>query len=88
MSYKRLKVAGRSDVNSLAGSIMSCLEAGDIPETVTIGAFPVNQALKAYIIARGIAFTKGMNLTLEPRFEKLSTDKGEVTAIVMRIECK
>jgi len=84
---RKLKVANRSDVNSLAGSIMSCIEDGDTPETITIGAFALNQAIKAYLVATGIAKTKGLDLTLTPRFEKLTTDKGDITAIAIRITC-
>ena len=59
MKASILKVAGNSNVLSVAGSIVKAVEDGNRVELHSIGASSVNQTVKAIATARGILATKG-----------------------------
>jgi len=54
-----LKVASRSNPNSVSGAIAGALEAEGVVELRAIGAGAVNQAVKAVAIARRLIETDG-----------------------------
>jgi stage V sporulation protein SpoVS len=58
----RLKVAGKTNVGKLAGSITKNLAEGKDVEAVAIGASAINQACKAIATSRG--FLGSTNRTL------------------------
>jgi stage V sporulation protein S len=66
MAVNKLKVAGKSSVKSVAGSIVKSFEEGKEVEVNAIGASAVNQAVKAIAMARGFMSTKGYDLYVAP----------------------
>lgn len=80
-----LRVAGSSNVKSVAGSITKSLEEGKIVEVHTIGASSINQAVKACAMARGFIATKGYDLIVRPGFSTTEIDGSEKTALKLVI---
>jgi stage V sporulation protein S len=65
-----LKVAGKSSVKSLTGSIVKAVEDGKQVELHTIGAGALNQAMKAVTSARGILASQGRDILLKSGFDE------------------
>lgn len=76
-----LKVASKSDPNSVAGAIAGAIESDGIVEVHTIGAGAVNQAVKAIAIARRLVDGGEENLTAIPGFIDLEIEGEEKTGI-------
>lgn len=81
MGVNKLKVAGKSSVKSVAGSIVKSFEDGKEVELYAIGASAVNQSVKAIAMARGFMSTKGYDLYVAPGFTTTEIDGEEKTAI-------
>lgn len=81
MAVNKLKVAGKSPVKSVAGSIVKSFEDGKEVEVSAIGASAVNQAVKAMAMARGMMSTKGYDLYVAPGFDSVVIDGEEKTSI-------
>jgi stage V sporulation protein S len=77
----RLKVAGKSSVKSVAGSIVKSFEDGNEVEIYAIGASSVNQSVKAIALARGFMSAKGYDLYVAPGFSNTTIDGEEKTTI-------
>jgi len=80
-----LKVAGKSSVLSVAGSIIKSIESGKDVELHAIGASSVNQAAKAIATARGILASKARDLYCAVGFSETEIDGEQRTLIVFRI---
>lgn len=80
-----LKVAGKSSVPSVAGSIIKSIESGKDVELHAIGASSVNQAAKAIATARGILASKARDLYCAVGFSETEIDGEQRTLIVFRI---
>lgn len=77
-----LKVASKTNPNALAGAIAGEMKNTSILELHAIGAGPVNQAVKAIAIARGIMAPNGYNLVCIPSFSDATLeDKTQRTII-------
>lgn len=76
-----LKVAGKSSVKSVAGSIVKSFEEGNEVVMYAIGASSVNQSIKAVALARGIMSSKGYDLYVAPGFSTTQIDGEEKTSI-------
>ncbi len=76
-----LKVASKSNPNSVAGAIAGAIESDGIVETRTIGAGAVNQAVKAIAIARRLLDAGEDKLTVVPGFIDLEIEGEEKTGI-------
>lgn len=81
MAVNKLKVAGKSSVKAVAGSIVKSFEEGKEVEVYAIGASSVNQAVKAMAMARGFMSTKGYDLYVAPGFSTTQIDGEEKTTI-------
>jgi stage V sporulation protein S len=80
-----LKVAGRSEVDKVAGSITKFLQE-DIEVSVTaIGAGAVNQMLKSATIARSMIASNGYDLFFTSGFSTEIIDGEEKTAMKLFI---
>jgi stage V sporulation protein SpoVS len=67
-----LKVASRSNPNSVAGAIAGALEENPVVELHAIGAGAVNQTVKAIAIARRLVETNdGASIRVIPGFMEL-----------------
>lgn len=76
-----IKVAGKSNVKGVAGSITKSLEDNKEVELTAIGASAVNQSIKAIAMARGFMSVKGHDLYVAPGFGNTHIGGEEVTSI-------
>ena len=74
-----LKVAGKSSVSSVAGSIVKSIEDNKDVELHSIGASSVNQTVKAIATARGILATKGFDALLRVGFSSTRINEEDKT---------
>jgi stage V sporulation protein S len=84
---KVLKVASRSNPNSVAGAIAGALEEGGVVEVHAIGAGAVNQSVKGIAIARRLV-EKGADAPIKviPGFMELKIAGEDKTGIRFIIE--
>lgn len=80
-----LKVAGKSNVSNVAGSIVKSIEDGKDVELHAIGASSVNQTCKAIASARGILATKGYEALVRIGFSETKIDGEPRTMLIFRI---
>jgi stage V sporulation protein S len=82
-----LKVASRSNPNSVSGAIAGALEQDGVVELHAIGAGAVNQTVKAIAIARRLV-EKGESPEMKviPGFMELDIDGEKKTAIRFIVE--
>ena len=81
-----LKVAAKSNPNSVAGALAGVLREHGSAELQAIGAGALNQAVKAVAIARGFVAPHGVDLICIPAFTDIIIDGEERTAIKLIIE--
>jgi stage V sporulation protein S len=83
-----LKVASKSNPNSVAGALAGVLRESGGAEIQVIGAGALNQAIKAIAIARGFVAPSGMDLICIPAFTDIEIDGEERTAIKLTVESR
>lgn len=83
-----LKVASKSNPNSVAGALAGVLRESGAAEMQVIGAGALNQAIKAIAIARGFVAPSGMDLICIPAFTDIEIDGEERTAIKLTVESR
>ena len=76
-----LKVAAKSNPNSVAGAIASVFREKGKVELQAVGAGAVNQAVKAIAISRGYVAPSGVDLVCIPAFTDIEINGEERTAI-------
>lgn len=76
-----LKVAGRSRVDSVAGSCVKNIEEGKSVSLTAIGAGAVNQMMKAITIARSMGASSGIDLYFTTGFATEIINGEEKTAM-------
>jgi stage V sporulation protein S len=82
-----LKVASRSNPNSVSGAIAGALEQDGVVEVHAIGAGAVNQTVKAIAIARRLLERDGSRtLRVTPGFMELEIDGSARTGIRFIVE--
>ena len=82
-----LKVASRSNPNSVSGAIAGALEQYGVVELHAIGAGAVNQTVKAIAIARRlIEEDKSRHIKVIPGFMELDIDGEKKTGIRFIVE--
>lgn len=91
---EELKVASITNPSQLAGAIVKSIQKGAECSLVTIGAGPINQAVKAIAIANRLLGSSGTSLSCKPCFVTLDLSgetregqeaKTEITAIKFKI---
>lgn len=80
-----LRVTAAANPKELAAVISHAIYDNNKPVMRAIGAGAVNQAFKAYIIARGYVATRGVDLYLKGGFATVNGDSGEVSAVTMQV---
>jgi stage V sporulation protein S len=80
-----LKVAAKSNPNSVAGALAGVVREKGRVEMQAIGAGALNQAIKAVAIARGFVASGGVDLVCIPAFVDVQIDGEERTAIKLII---
>ena len=83
-----LKVAGKSSVSSVAGSIVKSIEDNKDVELHSIGASSVNQTVKAIATARGILATKGFDALVRVGFSSTRINEEDKTMMIFKIVLK
>lgn len=81
-----LKVASKSNPNSVAGALAAVLRESGKAELQAVGAGAVNQAVKAIAIARGFVAPGGIDLISIPAFVEIEIEGEERTAIRFIVE--
>lgn len=81
-----LKVAAKSNPNSVAGALAGVVREEGSVEMQAIGAGAVNQAVKAIAIARGFLAPSGLEVICIPAFVNVVIDNEERTAIKFIVE--
>lgn len=81
-----LKVASKSNPNSVAGALAGVLREKGTAEMQVIGAGALNQAIKAICIARGFVAPSGLDLICVPAFTDIEINGEERTAIKLLVE--
>ena len=82
-----LKVASRSNPNSVSGAIAGALEEHGVVELHAIGAGAVNQTVKALAIARRLVEEDGTSsIKVIPGFVELEIDGERRTGIRFIVE--
>jgi stage V sporulation protein SpoVS len=80
---KEIRVAGKTPVAQLSGSILKSIETGFDVELRAVGASAVNQMYKAIAIARGSLATK--DLVIRPGFDTSIEDSQEKTIMLAHL---
>ncbi|TCK97962.1 stage V sporulation protein S [Natranaerovirga hydrolytica] len=80
-----LKVAAKSNPNSVAGALANTIREKGGAELQAIGAGALNQAMKSIIIARGYVAPSGVDLICTPAFTDIEINGEERTAIKLII---
>ena len=76
-----LKVASKTNPNSLAGAIANIIRERGQTELQAIGAGAINQAIKGIAISRGYIAPSGVDLICIPAFKDIEIGGEERTAI-------
>lgn len=81
-----LKVGAASPPHAVATALVRALQEGRAPIMRAIGHGAVGQAVKAQIIARGIAAPLGIDFVFLPAFDNVLNEEGDgmLSAIVWR----
>ena len=80
-----LKVAAKSNPNSVAGALAGVIREQGKAEMQAVGAGALNQAIKAVAIARGFVAPSGVDLVCVPAFVDLEIDGETRTAIKLLV---
>ena len=81
-----LRVTAAANPKELAAVISHAIYDNHKPTMRAIGAGAVNQAFKAYIIARGYVATRGLDLYLKGGFANVPGENGdEISAVTMQV---
>lgn len=80
-----LRVSAKSRPNAVAGAVAGLLRSQGQVEVHAIGPAAVNQAVKAFAIARGYLEGDGLDLTVQPAFVKLDLADEERTALTFTV---
>ncbi|MDP3014658.1 MAG: stage V sporulation protein S [Candidatus Subteraquimicrobiales bacterium] len=81
-----LRVASKSNPNSVAGALAGIVREKGRAELQVIGAGALNQAIKAITIARGFVAPNGIDLIVIPAFVDIKIDGEDKTAIRLIVE--
>lgn len=76
-----LRVATKSNPNSVAGALAGIIRKDGKAEIQAIGAGAVNQAVKAIAITRGFVSSQGFDLVCIPAFKDAEID-GEAKTVI------
>ena len=84
-----IKVASKSNPNSVAGMIANLIKEGQQKVNVScVGAGALNQSIKAIAIARGFVAPSGYDLICVPSFKNIDLDGENRTSIQLTVEVR
>lgn len=76
---------GKAYIRKLASAILTVLDKYDEVKLKAVGAPSVNNAVKAFIVARSMSKNKSIDLVCTAAFDVADFDGGQKTAIVLTI---
>ena len=79
------KVSKNTEVNKLASAIFQSLNNVEMLQLRCLGVQSLNQAIKGYITAKGMAEPMGMVLSIDPFFGSTFIDGNERTLICLNV---
>ena len=80
-SIIEMKVATSSEPRKLAGAIVNFIKEGKDVVLITIGAGPLNAAVKACIVARGMVAPEGLDVWTQQSFREEAVGNDIKTAV-------
>lgn len=83
-----IKVANKSNPNSVAGAIAAMIKENERAEITCVGAGALNQSIKAICIARGFVAPLGYDLICVPSFKQIELDGMDRTAMKITVEIR
>ena len=86
--FKELKVAGNSEIPSVAGSVAHGVRRGDELALITMGPLACSSGIGAIILARGYLKKEGVTVSFRPAFISVEGGRGEsemVTALKLAV---
>ncbi|MFQ6001405.1 MAG: stage V sporulation protein S [Anaerolineae bacterium] len=81
-----IKVSAKSRSTAVAGAIAGVVRENNRAEVQAIGAWAVNQAVKAVAIARGYLALDGFDMICIPAFTEVTIDDQRRTAMRFIVE--
>ncbi|MGB5933381.1 MAG: stage V sporulation protein S [Anaerolineae bacterium] len=81
-----IKVAAKSRTTAVAGAIAGVVREKNRADVQAIGAWAVNQAVKAVAIARGYLALDGLDVICIPAFTEVTIDDQQRTAMRLIVE--
>jgi len=81
-----IKVSAKSRATAVAGAIAGVVRESNRAEVQAIGAWAVNQAVKAVAIARGYLALDGFDVICIPAFTEVTIDDQKRTAMRLIVE--
>ncbi len=81
-----IKVSAKSRATAVAGAIAGVVRESNTAEVQAIGAWAVNQAVKAVAIARGYLALDGFDVICIPAFIEVIIDDQTRTAMRLTVE--
>ncbi len=81
-----IKVSAKSRSTAVAGAIAGVMRESNRAEVQAIGAWAVNQAVKAVAIARGYLALDGFDVICIPAFTEVTIDDQKRTAMRLIVE--
>lgn len=81
-----IKVSAKSRSTAVAGAIAGVVRESNRAEVQAIGAWAVNQAVKAVAIARGYLALDGFDIICIPAFTEVTIDDQRRTAMRFIVE--
>ena len=81
-----VRIGSKTDPRAAAGSLTMVLTEFGFAWMYAVGPAAVNQATKAYIIAKGQVAPLGMKIIMDPSFETILIDGQEKTRIKFEVE--
>jgi len=85
MESVSLKVAGKSNPKSVAGSIVNNIREKKAVEITVMGPHAVNQAMKAIAISREYIGPEGIEVMCRPEFAHLELEGEQKSAMKLLI---
>ena len=81
-----IKISSKTSAKAAAGSLAMVLKEFGFAEMLVIGAGALNQAVKAYMIAKGHVAPLGQHIIMDASFETTEIDGNEKTRYRILVE--
>lgn len=83
--FQQNNASGKAYIRKLASAILTVLDKYNEVKLKAVGAPSVNNAVKAFIVARNMSKNKNLDLVCTAAFDVADFDGGQKTAIMFTI---